>query len=122
MVTFTNEAADPGPLEICKAAGTPAPVGTSFSFTVSGTTGTTTVPVGGCAIVGGSLDPTLFPFNSTQTVTELASSGNATSAISVSPTYVTEVVGTSRRSRASSWQGPRPELAPPRTSRRRLPS
>ncbi|MGA9077491.1 MAG: hypothetical protein WB383_04055 [Acidimicrobiales bacterium] len=94
VVTFTNEAADPGPLEICKDAGTPAPVGTSFSFTVSGTTGTTTVPVGGCAIVGGSLDPTLFPFNSTQTVTELASSGNATSAISVSPTYVTEFVGT----------------------------
>lgn len=92
VVTFTNQAAAPGPLEICKAAGTPAPVGTSFSFTVSGTTGTTTVPVGGCAIVGGSLDPTLFPFNSTQTVTELASSGNATSAISVSPTYVTENV------------------------------
>ena len=94
VVTFTNKGADPGPLEICKTAGTPAPVGTSFSFTVSGTTGTTTVPVGGCAIVGGSLDPVLFPFNSTQTVTELASSGNATSAISVSPTYVTEVVGT----------------------------
>jgi hypothetical protein len=95
VVTFTNEAAAPGPLEICKDAGTPAPVGTSFSFTVSGTTGTTTVPVGGCAIVGGSLTPTLFPFNSTQTVTELASSGNATSAISVSPTYVTEnVAGT----------------------------
>jgi hypothetical protein len=90
VVTFANETADPGELEICKDAGTPAPVGTLFSFTVSGTTGTTTVPVGGCAVVGGSLDPTQFPFNSTQTVTELASSGNATSAISVSPTYVTE--------------------------------
>jgi hypothetical protein len=39
--------------------------------------------------VGGSVSPTLFPYNSTQTITEAASADNAASAISTSPTYVT---------------------------------
>lgn len=94
IVTYTDEAADPGMLKICKTAGSPAPVGTVFSFTVAGLPGTTDVPVGSCAIVGGSESPVLFPFNSTQTITESASTGNATSAISVIPTFVTELVGT----------------------------
>lgn len=99
VVTYNDVDAAPSQLEICKFAGTPAPVGTNFSFTVSGYTKTTagvtslivtTVPVGDCAIVGGSATPFLFPYNSSQTITELASTGNATSAISVSPLNVTQ--------------------------------
>ncbi len=93
IVTFTDEAADPGTLKICKDLGSPAPNGTSFSFTVSGVPGTTVVPLGSCSIVGGSTTPVLFPYNSVQTVTELASTGNATSSISAIPTYVNEMVG-----------------------------
>ena len=93
IVTFADEAADPGTLKICKDLGSPAPNGTSFSFTVSGVPGTTVVPLGSCSIVGGSTTPVLFPYNSVQTVTELASTGNATSSISAIPTYVNEMVG-----------------------------
>src|SRR6202011_173153 len=88
IVTFTNEAADPGTLKICKISGATAtsnnaPGGTLFNFTVSGVPGTTAVPLGNCVIVGGSQTPVLFPFNSTVTVTEAASAGNAASAITV---------------------------------------
>ncbi|MHB1784476.1 MAG: hypothetical protein ACYCTE_17665, partial [Acidimicrobiales bacterium] len=93
IVTFVDEAADPGTLKICKDLGSPAPNGTSFSFTVSGVPGTTVVPLGSCSIVGGSTTPVLFPYNSVQTVTELASTGNATSSITAIPTYVNEIVG-----------------------------
>lgn len=94
VVYFTNEAANPGTLKICKTAGTPAPIGTLFNFTVTGVPGVTTVPVGSCVIVGGDTTPFLFPFNSTVTVTEAGSADNAASAISVIPTNVTEIVGT----------------------------
>jgi len=96
VVTFLDENAAPGTLKICKNAGTVpgAPVGTSFNFTVSGNPGiTTTVGLGNCAfVVNASGATVLFPFNSTETVTETASAGNATSAIVVSPVNVTEVV------------------------------
>jgi len=96
VVTFTNVDANPGTLKICKFAGTVPgpPIGNSFSFTVSGVSGTTTVGLGNCAFVMNGSSPALFPFNSTQTVTEAASTGNAASAITVAPQFVTEVVGT----------------------------
>jgi hypothetical protein len=96
IATFTNEYANPGTLKICKfapAAPALAPVGTIFNFTVSGVTGSTNVTLGSCAVVGGSGTPVLFPFNSTQTITETGSTGNAAFAISVVPTFVTEIVG-----------------------------
>lgn len=96
VVAFANEYADPGTLKICKAAGTPAPIGTNFSFTTSGVgaVGGGTVPVGSCAFVLNSTGGILqIPFNTNVTVTEGASAGNATSAISVVPTFVSEVVG-----------------------------
>ena len=89
IVTFQNEAAAPGELKICKLAGAVPPVGNVFNFTVSGVAGTTSVNLGNCAVVGGPLTPTMFPYNSTVTVTELASASNAASAITTSPTYVT---------------------------------
>jgi hypothetical protein len=95
IVTFTNQVADSGQLKICKLAGTipGPPIGTVFSFTVSGTSVTTLVNLGQCAIVGGSTTPVLFPFNSVQTITEAGSAGNNASAVSVVPTFVNENVG-----------------------------
>jgi hypothetical protein len=85
LVTYTNEPADPGPLKICKLAGTPAPVGTSFSFTVTSNGGVlpqnVTVPVGQCAQVGGATF--LYPYHATVTITEAPSTGNAVKDITV---------------------------------------
>jgi hypothetical protein len=88
LVTYTDEPADPGPMKICKLAGSPAPVGTSFSFTVTSNVAgiapqTVVVPVGQCEQVGG---PSFtYPFHSTETVTEAPSMGNAVSAIGTTP-------------------------------------
>jgi len=90
--TFTNTLAAPGQLKLCKLAGvsTPAFTGTSETFTVSGVTGTTTVPTGGCTVVGGGA---IFPFNSTVKITEQnLSSANSVSAVTVIPSFVTEIV------------------------------
>jgi hypothetical protein len=94
VVTFQNKNAAPGDLKICKFAGTVPgpPIGNSFTFTVGSYT--TTVALGNCAFVMNGSSPALFPFNSTQTVTESASAGNAASAITVAPQFVTEIVGT----------------------------
>jgi hypothetical protein len=92
-VTYTDEAAGPGTLKICKAAGTPAPSGTSFTFTASGAPGTTTVGLGDCAFVNNaSGTPMEFPFNSTVTVTE-TTAGSTVSSITATPPYVLELVG-----------------------------
>jgi hypothetical protein len=91
IVTFLNEAADPGTLKICKAAGTNPgpPIGTVFDFTTSVTgTAVTAVNIGGCSFVGGTASPTEIPYNTTVTITETPSTGNVASAISTSPTYV----------------------------------
>jgi hypothetical protein len=94
VVTYTNQPASPGQLKICKFAGTTPgpPIGNSFSFTVTGISAPVVVPLGQCVIV---LNPTTsmpnwFPFNSTVTITETASTGNAVSAISTLTTNVTE--------------------------------
>ena len=92
-VTYTDEAAGPGTLKICKAAGSPAPSGTSFTFTASGAPGTTTVGLGDCAFVNNANGtPMEFPFNSTVTVTE-TTAGSTVSSITATPTNVWELVG-----------------------------
>jgi hypothetical protein len=88
VVTYVDEPAIPGTLKICKAGGTPAPRGTSFDFTVSGVVGTIAVPLGSCVVVGGSLTPTQFPFNSTLTIVEAPSTGNSVFSIGVVGTTV----------------------------------
>jgi hypothetical protein len=89
IVTFTDEVAAPGQLKICKFAGTVAPVGTVFNFTVTdgGVSTPAAVTLGQCVVVG------LYAFNSVATVTETGSTGNAASAITTVPTYVNENVG-----------------------------
>ncbi len=100
VVTVTNGNADPGALKICKSAGTPGPVGTSFTFNLTNTAdgsslGSVVVPLGGCAEVGGSLSPTLFPFNTTIMASEVSNSANNLITTAVSdPTMVYENVGT----------------------------
>ncbi len=79
VVTYVNEPAPPGTLKICKHAGTGVATGSLWAFTVSGTSGTTMVPAGSCAIVG------TFPFNSDQTVTETPTMGFSVSAIAANP-------------------------------------
>ena len=96
IVTFTNQAADLGTLKICKVAGTNPgpPIGSVFSFSVTGAPGTTSVTVGQCAFVlNASGTPMQFPFNSTVTVTEAGSAGNAAQAITAIPMNVEENVG-----------------------------
>jgi hypothetical protein len=94
IVTFTDEAADPGTLKICKIAGVGlAPLGNTFNFTVtgSGTTYNVAVPLGQCEfVVGTNGNPVLFPYNQTLLVTEAASTGNLATSIAVVPTNVTE--------------------------------
>jgi len=75
VVTYTNEAADPGTLKICKVAGTGVAAGTVFTFTVAGVTTPFHVQAGQCLDVG------KYPFNSTQTVVESAATGYAVTAI-----------------------------------------
>jgi len=110
ILTFTDEAAAPGELKICKFAGTNPgpPVGTAFNFTVSGDPGvTTTVSIGNCALVLNSSGQTAtFPYNSTQVVTEAASANNAASAISATPTYVSEIVAGTPTNTAELVNGP----------------
>ena len=92
-VTYTDEVALPGTLKICKAAGSPAPSGTSFTFTASGAPGTTTVGLGYCAFVNNANGtPMEFPFNSTVTVTE-TTAGSTVSSITATPPNVLELVG-----------------------------
>jgi len=118
---FTDSAADPGQLKICKFAGTPAPVGTSFSFNYSGTaytsivagpggvgavgvgpivpvSGTVVVTVGSCTLIGGIANgaATPFLFNSNVTVTEAPSTGNSVSAIGTDASLVSTNVATAR--------------------------
>jgi hypothetical protein len=88
IVTFQDEVAAPGQLKICKFAGSPAPAGTSFSFSVTGVTGAVVVPLGYCVVVPGT-----FPYNSTVTIAEALSTGNAVSGISVAPMNVTTLIG-----------------------------
>ena len=84
-VDYTDVPAAPGWLKICKLAATPPPVGTLFVFTVVGSTKSVTVPVGQCVNLPGT-----FPYNSTVTIVETPSTGNAVSAIGVAPTFVTQ--------------------------------
>jgi hypothetical protein len=74
---------DRGLLKICKVAGPGVAVGTSFSFTASGSN-SFTVPAGptpgGTCVVGPS-----FPVGSTVTVTETIPPGDTVSSITVAP-------------------------------------
>ena len=67
VVSYTNKVAEPGLLKVCKNAGPGVSLGQEFSFAVGGKS--VQVPAGYCAIAG------VFPFNSTQTITEAATSG-----------------------------------------------
>jgi len=97
LVTFTNEAADPGTLKVCKVAGTGlAPLGNTFNFVVTNgaTTYNVAVPLGQCEFVVDSHGvPVEFPYNTTVLVTETASTGNLAQSIVVVPTNVTESRG-----------------------------
>jgi hypothetical protein len=88
VVTYVDEPATPGTLKICKAGGLPVPRGTSFNFSVTGVAGTIAVPLNSCVVVGGSLTPTQFPFNSTLTIVEAPSTGNSVFSIGVVGTTV----------------------------------
>jgi hypothetical protein len=77
-VTYTNSDVDPQLLKICKAA-TGVPAGSSWTYTIAGDPTPVVVPAGSCTEAG------LFPFNSTQVITEKATSGYAVAAISASP-------------------------------------
>ena len=83
VVRFRNRAIPTGELKICKIAGTGVAAGTDFSFTVTGRTGSTTVPAGtgggNCVFVPGT-----FPVGTVVTVTEAAQAGTEVSAITVS--------------------------------------
>jgi hypothetical protein len=99
VVTYLDEIAAPGELKLCKYSAsvlpvtpTPlAPIGTTFSFTLSGAvTGTVSIPLGDCYIVLNSAGtaPLQIPFNSTVHIAEAPSTGNAVYAITVIPTDV----------------------------------
>jgi hypothetical protein len=77
IVTYTNNAAAPGLLKVCKNAGTGVTVGRSFTFHIGAQT--VNVPAGFCAIAGS------FAFNSSQTITEDATAGLSVTAESVDP-------------------------------------
>ncbi len=93
VVTFVDGPADPGSLKICVTAGTTAPSASSYDFSVSNGP-STTVPVGGCNVVGGAGTPTMFPYNSTITITGAVASPDMATAISAVPQLVTEYRGT----------------------------
>lgn len=86
VVTYTNVPAPPGTLKICKVAGAGVAPGSMWTFTVSGMTGSVTVPAGSCTIAG------QFAFNSTHTITETATPGFAVTAITANP--ASRLVGT----------------------------
>ncbi len=93
VVTFEDGLADPGTLKICALPSSTPGTATSYSYAVSGYPNTVTVPLGSCEIVGtSSTDPFQFPFNTTVTVTQLATAGAAAQSISVIPQYLTEYV------------------------------
>jgi hypothetical protein len=97
VVTFANQVAVPGTLKVCKVAGVGlAPLGTVFNFTVtgSGTTYTVAVPLGQCEFVVGSNGvPVQFPYNTTLTITEAASTGNVATNVVANLANVTESRG-----------------------------
>jgi hypothetical protein len=99
VVTFVNTAADPSPLKVCVTKGTPAPVASSYVFSIAGTSsgaavsGTASVGVGGCSVVGGNTTPTLFDYGSLTTVTGTDVSPDVTSSISATPQFVTQTGG-----------------------------
>jgi hypothetical protein len=86
VATFTNYAAPPGTLKICKIAGTPSLVGTPFTFTASDGTNqhrdivnAGPAPGGNCVIDG------TWPVNDPVTVTETIPPGVSVSSITVEP-------------------------------------
>jgi hypothetical protein len=91
VVTYEDIPALNGALKLCKTAGSPAPIGSTFAFTVSaaGTaTQTATVPVGSCVTL-----PLTFLFNATVTIVETPSTGNAVTSITATPAFVTVLEG-----------------------------
>ncbi len=94
VVTYTDQYVNPGTLKLCTYPGTPPPVTgtTGFTYTITSNaaaTTTVTVPLqtaGACVIVG------TYPFNSTETIVQAASTGNAVQTIAVNP--ASQIVGT----------------------------
>ena len=83
VATYTNYAAPPGALKICKIAGSKDLIGTPFTFNVTGIAPVQIAagppPGGSCQIVGS------FPVNSQVTVAEIVPSGVIVSNITVTP-------------------------------------
>jgi hypothetical protein len=108
IVTFDDTAADPGELKLC-VTGTAA-AGSTVSFAVGSTT--TVVTQGSCVPVGGVSSPTLFPYNSVQTIVGTASTGNSfVLPTPVVPTTVTEIVGGVPTATTESVQSGTPALS-----------
>jgi hypothetical protein len=112
VVTFWDEAADPGALKACLAAGSPAPL-VPVTFTVANAltpsvveSSVTVSEANECALFPGT-----FPFNSHQIVTEVAQtvgglSNSTTPPIVTAPAFVYENgVATTEPSLASSTTG-----------------
>ncbi|HZT91284.1 MAG TPA: hypothetical protein VFA05_04515 [Gaiellaceae bacterium] len=87
-ITYVNDLAAPVPLKICKAGATTG----TYSFTISGMTGSVTVPAGECALAG------TFPYNSTLTISEdlagAAANGFGTVAAIAADGTIGHIVGT----------------------------
>jgi hypothetical protein len=83
IVTYTNSAAPPGTLKICKATGAGVGAG-PYTFTVGANS--VSVMAGSCAIVGGAVTPILYPFMSQQTVVETAAGTSVTSIVTAPAT------------------------------------
>ena len=85
VATYTNYAAPPGTLKICKIAGPGVMVGTNFRFMVSSTgpriynVPAGPAPGGSCQIIG------TFPVNTLETVAEVVPPGVVVSNITVEP-------------------------------------
>jgi hypothetical protein len=88
---FTNDTEPGGRLKICENVDPKAPAGTTFTFTVSsptpaGSTTSAAVPMGSCTIVANPVTADgLWLYNSTVTITQVASGFAVVPPITVSP-------------------------------------
>lgn len=92
VVTYTNVGGVGGTMKICSTATGTTAAGAMATFTVTGFTGTVSVPAGACQVVGGSTNPFVFPAGSTPTITQTAGFGGSVSAITVNP--ANRIIGT----------------------------
>lgn len=86
IATFTNYAASPGQLKICKVAGDDATLGLPFTFTASsgGQTNTYIINAGAASQGGNCVLASTFPVNTQVTITEASTTGYSPLSITVS--------------------------------------